>query len=116
MTDNVVPLYAALPPLPTASGAVLYNDPTVLARKGQHERLGEREQRRLGAAHRAVVQRCTGTLRAVAEMHAPRVYPDLYTPGDDPTCDGCDIDLDNMDAGAPPWPCSTFELIERNPA
>jgi hypothetical protein len=56
------------------------------------------EQERRGQEHATFASSLSGTLREIAEHHAPDEYGD---------CRGCDGEGDDR----PSWPCSTTEIL-----
>ncbi|MER7433100.1 hypothetical protein ABT341_00070 [Pseudonocardia alni] len=108
------PLYSYLRSTPIDPTPFRYDGPEVLARADAQRAENRRRLRELTARHAAVVARCSGTLRTVAEAHAPSL--DEGSGSDTATCRGCSYDTDGWDSGPGEWPCWTFETIEENPA
>ncbi len=61
-------------------------------------------------SHAALLARLNGTARAVAELHAPKVFDaDIHREGW-PGCTGCDYS--GCEGEPPPWPCRTIRLLK----
>lgn len=61
-------------------------------------------------SYAALLARLNGTARAVAELHAPKVFDASMISEGWTGCRGCDYS--GWEGEPPPWPCRTIKLLK----